>query len=186
MGFSLKVITIVIWLYAISVNSLSLFAVTIDKLNSYIGFEIHQFGLGTVKGEFKDYEIETNLNDSTIVSLNVIINVASIQTGNKTRDRHLQSKQFFYVDKHPYITFELTQPIAISKNTSIKGNLAIKGNPIYVELPASFINRVADTKQLFTVEINDFTLDRTAYGMKTYKKLINKFVDTDIQISVLK
>tara|TARA_B100001989_G_scaffold189092_1_gene138376 strand:+ start:402 stop:962 length:561 start_codon:yes stop_codon:yes gene_type:complete len=161
-------------------------AFTVDKSNSYLGFKIHQFGLGTVNGEFKEYTIEAQFEDSKIISLNATLDISSLKTGNKTRDRHLQSKQFFYTAKHPYITFQLTHPLDFGIDSLMKGRLSIRGKHIDVDIPVIFTDISSDDTPIFEAQINEFTLDRTFYGLTTYKKLINHLVDTNIRIRFIK
>ena len=78
-----------------------------DQSRSTIGFSVHQF-LGTTHGKFKKFDgkIDIDREHPENSSVTARIDVRSVDTGIVKRDNHLQSAEFFAVDKYPEITFK--------------------------------------------------------------------------------
>lgn len=79
-------------------------------------------------GTMSDAEISLVLSDnldSCLVEGRVA--VASLNTGNNMRDKHLKSKDFFHVDKFECITFKSKQWEPNDHRFFITGELTIKG-----------------------------------------------------------
>ena len=81
----------------------------LDREGTSVEFAVKTFwGLTTVHGRFDrsdgSYEVGP---DGPIIELT--IDADSIDTGNKTRDRHLRSAAFFDVAEHPQVRFKSTR-----------------------------------------------------------------------------
>lgn len=75
----------------------------LDEAHSYVDFSIRHL-LATSKGSFQ--KVYGNVNfDGENTSIEVIMDVNSIYTGNEKRDNHLRSDEFFDVAKYPQIKF---------------------------------------------------------------------------------
>ena len=154
---------------------------SVVKEKSYVGFDINQFGLGVVNGKFETYNMNAVIEENTMISLNVTIDVSSIRTGNKTRDRHLQSKQFFYAKQYPYIKFELTEPLDFT-DLVMYGDLTIRGVVVNMAIPVSLNYHMNNNKWLLHAKIVDHAVNRNQFGLMTYKRLISNVVNTNISI----
>ncbi|OQP60119.1 hypothetical protein A3860_34895 [Niastella vici] len=79
----------------------------IEKVHSTIGFIVKHLMVSSIKGEFKEFEasISTKGEDFLNVEMNVLINPASINTGDAARDAHLKGAGFFNVKKFKTINF---------------------------------------------------------------------------------
>ena len=113
----------------------------IDPAHSNVGFTIRHF-FSKVPGSFKTYEgtIMVDPKDLAKTTVDVSIDSASINTGNADRDKHLQSADFFDVEKFPKITFKSTgvTPQGTNKAT-LKGDLTIHGVTKPVTLDAEVL-----------------------------------------------
>ena len=80
---------------------------SIDQSHSEITFKVRHLMISNVKGSFKifDGSIYTTDKDFKTVEIDFWIDASSIHTGDKVRDEHLKSKDFFDVEKHKQITF---------------------------------------------------------------------------------
>lgn len=76
----------------------------LDPDHSTVEFHVpHFWGLMTVKGHFDRYSGTLDLHGRPAITLT--IEAASLDTGNKKRDEHLRSKDFFDAERHPEIRF---------------------------------------------------------------------------------
>lgn len=94
-----------------SVMSLTLFAgvFNVDKSHSSVEFKVKHMMISNVSGKFNEFHGSFEYDEKTksLKSLEGIISVKSIDTGNKKRDKHLRASDFFAVDKFPNIIFKL-------------------------------------------------------------------------------
>lgn len=102
----------------------------VDFAHSTISFSVRHMMITNVKGIFKSYKAEIeaesidNLKNANIF---IEIDVASISTNDILRDQHLISSDFFYADKYPKITFNVTKVEHIDENNFLlNGDLTIK------------------------------------------------------------
>ena len=103
---------------------------TIDPTHTIIGFAVDHFGMSAIKGRFHTYEGEFVLDTENPAnsSINITIDVASMDTGNGPRDDHFRAADFFEVETFPEATFTSTS-VEITGDTTaeVVGDLTIKG-----------------------------------------------------------
>ncbi|WP_214828986.1 YceI family protein [Exiguobacterium algae] len=141
----------------------------VDLTRSKISFSVRHMRVSKVRGEFKQFKIEAkgdphNLNDAHV---NVLIQVASIETHGKERDRHLRSSDFFYVDKYPYISFE--SKAFHSKGHGkyqLVGNLTIRGETREERVDVTILRVKKGTGgQQLVLCVGSGVINREAYGL---------------------
>jgi YceI-like domain len=79
----------------------------LDPTRSAAEFSVpHFWGLTRVKGRFDHLDgwLETDRNGH--VRLELIVDAASLNTGNRKRDQHLRSADFFDTQHHPELRFQ--------------------------------------------------------------------------------
>jgi polyisoprenoid-binding protein YceI len=111
----------------------------IDPSHSRVGFSARHAMVTKVRGSFNDYTGAAVVADG-VASINIEINVASVDTRSADRDGHLQSADFFDVASFPKITFASTSvKDSGSDKLSVEGNLTIKDvtKPITIEFEYS-------------------------------------------------
>ena len=88
------------------------------RLRSHIGFSVHHL-LGTARGEFHKFSgaIEVDPKQPERSSVNVTIEVTSIDTQIKQRDNHLLGADFFNASRFPEITFRSRSVKQTSSNS---------------------------------------------------------------------
>ena len=112
------------------------------QTKSFITFSIKK-GFLTIKGEFKYYLHDIHL-DRKIFGR---VRVASVDTGNKKRDAHLQSEEWFDAATYPYIEMQSTKITEVSERKYLGTfDIKIKGKTLSKEIP-------------FTTEGNVFKMD---------------------------
>lgn len=111
----------------------------IDDQHSYVGFKIKYFGFSPVRGRFDTFD-GTVFYDPEYVentAMNVIIDVNSINTGNKRRDNDLiTSEGWFQESKFPIISFE-TMACEVNPDGSFQliGNFSMNGISKKLSIP---------------------------------------------------
>lgn len=99
---------------------------SIDPTHSRIGFSARHAMVTKVRGAFNEFSGTGSLASGT-GSVNIEINVDSIDTRNGDRDGHLKSADFFDSATFPKITFASTSvKDAGSDKVVVEGNLTIK------------------------------------------------------------
>jgi polyisoprenoid-binding protein YceI len=131
--------------------------------------EIHTkaiWGLEKVKGTFGAVSGTGTVGDHGSISGELTVDAASVDTGNKRRDKHLRSAEFFDVSNHPTFTFTASEVAPSDDGTlKIKGTLHIRDHAEPIELVAVPTNPSPDRLTLTA----ESTIDRSRWGM-TWKK----------------
>jgi polyisoprenoid-binding protein YceI len=108
---------------------------TVDVEASQIRFKIrNMWGLATVKGTFDRFEGGLTVEAGTIHAT-FSVDAASLNTENKRRDGHLRSAEFFDVEQHPRIGFEVSSVAPSESGLTITGDLLIRDSRLHVSLP---------------------------------------------------
>lgn len=141
----------------------------IDGSHSHVGFSVKHMMIATVRGEFKTYtgQLELDGEDLTRSKISGTIEVASLDTRDAGRDGHLLSADFFDAEQHPRITFTSTLIERVDGDTyRVTGDLSMHGATRPVVLEAEYAGVHKDpwggTRTGFTVR---GTLDRKDFGL---------------------
>jgi polyisoprenoid-binding protein YceI len=113
----------------------------IDPAHSEVDFSIRHMGLSNVRGHFGVAK-GTILYDGANLSkssVNVTIDVTSVDSGNSARDTHLKTDSFFDVAKFPTATFVSTSVTMSGSKLEIAGNLTLHGvtKPVVLDVVPS-------------------------------------------------
>ncbi len=133
-----KLIVLFAVLLAITVPALAVDTYKIDGAHSSANFTVRHMGISTVHGRFADVSgtILFDAKNPANSSVTAVIKVASITTDNATRDKHLNSPDFFDSAKFPEIRFQSTAVKALGGDKYVAvGNLTIKDVTKTVEIP---------------------------------------------------
>jgi len=102
----------------------------VDPAHSKVNFTVEHLVISEVDGTFKSFDgkIITSKDDFSDAIISFSIDIKSVSTDNVKRDGHLQSEDFFYVEKYPKMTFESTSFKKKGDNQYVlKGNLTMRG-----------------------------------------------------------
>ncbi|MBA3783178.1 MAG: YceI family protein [Nocardioides sp.] len=110
---------------------------TLDVSHSRLGFTARHAMVTKVRGQFQDFAGTAHVDaaNPSSSSVNVTIQVASVDTGSADRDGHLKSGDFFDVESNPEITFTSTSVERDGSDWNITGDLAILGTTKSVTIP---------------------------------------------------
>lgn len=136
----------------------------IDPARSTIGFRAKTLrGLPPVNGHFSRYHGTLALEGGAGIDLT--IEAASIDTGNRRRDAHLRSADFFDTENHPFIRFVSESTTLRGEKLNVRGQLAARGNSVQLNFDA-MLRHIDDE-----IEINATThIDQRQLGI-SWKKL---------------
>ena len=132
----------------------------IDDQHSYVGFKIKYFGFSPVRGRFDRFDGTVFYDPDNLgaLSVSLIIDVSSINTGQEMRDSDLQTDGpgWFNVKDFPQIRFNSTKVIAHEDGEfSLQGDLTING--ITKPISAQFSAPTPMSKDLWANDQVDFS-----------------------------
>jgi polyisoprenoid-binding protein YceI len=117
----------------------------IDAGHTEVAFIGRHFMVTKVRGRFTDVAgsvvIAPHLNDSTV---DVTINMASVESGSVDRDAHIKSADLFDVEQFPTATFRSTAVDWDKTSGVVHGDLTIHGVTRQVPLAVTFEGHVRD------------------------------------------
>jgi polyisoprenoid-binding protein YceI len=117
----------------------------LDTTHSAVDFSVRHLMISTVKGRFKTFtgSGETT-DDGTLKSVEMSIDVTSIDTNVVDRDNHLRSADFFDVEKFPTMTFKSTKISQQGTDLEITGDLPIHGVTKPLTLTGELVRPMTD------------------------------------------
>lgn len=140
---------------------------TIDPVHSSVEFAVKHVGIATVKGRFNEFEGRLEVGpDGAVASGSV--EVQSVDTGEKQRDDHLRSADFFEVDAHPRIEFRSTAITSTGEDElEIDGEITIHGVTRPIKLAAELDGTETDHQGQERVGLSaSAQISRADFGMK--------------------
>ena len=119
----------------------------LDAAHTRLGFVARHAMVTKVRGAFNEFEGTTTIDGDKPEnsSVNITIQVASIDTRNEQRDGHLRTNDFLDLEKYPTITFASTSiEHDGGENFSVTGDLTIKDVTKPVTIPLEFTGAAKD------------------------------------------
>jgi polyisoprenoid-binding protein YceI len=142
-----------------------------DKAHSEVDFAILHMSLSKVHGHFGNIggKIITNDSDITKSSVEVTIDVSSIDTGNSMRDNDLKGASVFDVQNFPTATFTSTSVTKNGSNLTVNGNLTLHGvtKPVVLQVEGPTGPVPGMDKKPHSGFSASTTISRTAFGIGT-------------------
>lgn len=163
----------------------------IDKSHTNVGFTVKHFQITPVRGVFTDYDVDLQFSPDDLEnsSLNVSIDVNSIDTKNERRDGHLKSEDFFNVAEFSTITFASESIEAVGENQFVaKGELTIRDVTREFELPFTLLGLVESPFQEgVTVAAfqSEFQIDRMDYEVGQGDWVADLIVAHEVDVELL-
>jgi polyisoprenoid-binding protein YceI len=102
----------------------------LDPAHSSAEFKIKHMMISNVKGRFNlaSGTLVEHTVDPTISTVEAVIDIASLSTGDAQRDTHLKSADFFDTEKYPQMTFKSTRVEKKGEEEySVMGDLTLHG-----------------------------------------------------------
>jgi polyisoprenoid-binding protein YceI len=108
-----------------------------DPAHSDVEFSVSHLTVTNVHGRFGKVTATIQYNEADVAksSVNAVIDVTAVDTGQSSRDSDLRSSNFFNVDHFPTATFVSTSVVKNGNKLTIHGNLTVHGvtKPVLLE-----------------------------------------------------
>jgi polyisoprenoid-binding protein YceI len=154
----------------------------IDPMHTQVEFSAKHFGMMTVRGRFNDVSTSGTVDPShpESSSIEVTIDVASLNTHNAQRDNDLRSSYFLELEKYPTITFKSTRVEPAGQDGfTMTGDLTIKGITKPVSLNVHRYGEINDQMMGHRVSYGaEGQINRKDFGME-----FDMFADNRLVVS---
>ena len=139
----------------------------IDPVHSSINFWVRHLMVSKVRGKFDAFSGAIVVGEDGTASVRAEIAVDSVNTGNDQRDAHVNSADFFDVEKYPVATFTSRAVEPNGNNYVLHGELSLKGvtRPVALDLefyganPGMGHGEVAGFEASVVLNRKDFGID---------------------------
>lgn len=167
---------------------------TVDATHSSVSFTVKHLMISKVRGSFTKFSGTVVVPDDRFAStVSVVIDPASVNTGDDNRDGHLKTGDFFDAGSFPEWKFTSTAIRANGSDYVLVGDLTLRGVTKPVELAVEFegVNKdpYGNTKAGFNAEgeVNrkDFGMEYNA-ALETGGVLIGEKVKLSLDIQLAK
>jgi polyisoprenoid-binding protein YceI len=165
----------------------------IDPVHADVAFTGRHFMVTKVRGRFTDISgavvVGEDMNDSRV---DVVIAMASVESGSVVRDDHLRSPEMFDVEQFPQATFRSVSVDWRGTRGVVQGDLTLHGVTRRVPLEVTFGGHVRDPwggdRAIFsaTTRVNreDFGITWNV-ALEAGGVLVSKEVTIDIQVETV-
>ena len=146
----------------------------VDVVHSSVGFTVQHLGISEVRGVFTNFAgaIEFDAQKPDAFAASGTVQVASVDTRDAGRDKHLRSADFFDADKYPEIKFEATSASKSGDAWVVKGKFTMHGTTREIELRGTVQGPIKDPWGKMRMGITaGATINRQDYGVVWSKKL---------------
>jgi len=108
----------------------------LDSSHAQVGFRVQHFGVSYLRGWFGDVTGTLEFSeDPSEMSVEVVIQSASLSTSFPTRTEHALSDNFLGAEEFPEITFKSTRISKKDDTLIVTGDLTIRGTTKQVTFP---------------------------------------------------
>jgi polyisoprenoid-binding protein YceI len=166
----------------------------IDPGHAEVGFVGRHFGLTKIRGRFTGVDGTVHVTgEPTDSTVEVDIDMASVDSGSADRDNHLRSPDFFDVDNHPSAHFRSTAVTLDGTSGTVTGDLTIKGVTRPVVLGVEYLGYAHDPwdndRAMFSATA---AVDREDWGL-TWNMvldsggvLVSKQIQLEIEVELIR
>ena len=165
---------------------------TPDKAHSEVDFTILHMSLSKVHGRFGNIggQIVWNAADVTKSTVNMTIDVNTVDTGVAPRDSDLKSANYFDVAQFPTATFVSTSVAKTANGLTVNGNLTVHGvtKPVVLQVEGPMGPVPGMGGKMHAGFSANTTVSRTAFGIgsKTPAAVLGDDVQLSIELDVVK
>jgi polyisoprenoid-binding protein YceI len=159
----------------------------VDMVHSQVDFGVRHL-VGRVRGNFDRWYavLETKDGDWKLGTVDVSVQTASLNTGNKYRDADLRSDRFFAVARYPEMTFKGTGFAVADSTVDVHGILTIKGHSKPVTLSGRYrgIAKGSDGHERIAFQATG-AVDRRDFGISWNETVAGtELIGNDVEITI--
>lgn len=123
------------------------YAVDTEGQHAFIQFKINHLGYSYILGNFEEFSGQFHYDPENLEasSVEMEVNVNSLNTNHAERDRHFLSDDFLSAGDYPTATFVTTgfEPTGDNEGT-LTGDLTLKGETREIEMPVTLMGEGED------------------------------------------
>lgn len=118
----------------------------LDTAHSNLEFVVRHMMISSVRGRFRKFDGEFNLDLDDIgkSSVEVTVDAKSIFTNEDSRDDDLRSQKFLAVESYPVLKFQSTRMQKTGNKLEVDGNLTIRGVTKEVRVTGELLGPITD------------------------------------------
>jgi polyisoprenoid-binding protein YceI len=153
--------------FALPVNAADTFK--IDPVHTFVLFSVQHLGIANTYGRFNDTSgtVVFDRDNPSKSSVELTVQVGSLDTHNEIRERSLKSPDFFDVKQFPTMTFKSTKVEGSGDMLKVSGDLTIRGvtKPVTVDFKkggegkGEFGEMRGGGETRFTIKRSDFGMN---------------------------
>ena len=141
----------------------------IDPAHTSVTFKVRHLGISTVSGRFAKFSGSFHYDSLNPAAsrVDVTIDAASVDTDIDRRDEHLRSEDFFFVEKHPAITFSSRTVNRVGPSRfRVLGDLTIRGvtRPVVLDTELGGVLSLQNGGAIAAMRATT-SIDRFDYGL---------------------
>lgn len=163
---------------------------TIDTkgAHAFVQFRVKHLGYSWLYGRFNDFsgDFVYDAENPTANKVNVVLNMASVDSAHAERDKHIRSGDFFEVDKYKQATFASTSYKKIDDSKGmLTGDLTLFGKTKSISFEVEHVGGGADPwggyRQGFEGKV---VINPADWGKDFSKKLGPALTEVELTLSV--
>lgn len=174
----------------LSISAFAADSYTIDSRHTFPSFEINHLGFSITRGRFDHTAGKITMDTAAKTgSIDVTIDVATIDTGLADLEKHLQTDEFFDAAKYPTITFKSNKlKFEGDKLVSAEGDFTLHGvtKPVTLKLDHFQCGLHPMLKKPHCGANATTTIKRSEYGIAKYVPAVGDEVKIAIQVEATK
>ncbi|MGM0615692.1 MAG: YceI family protein [Pseudomonadota bacterium] len=123
------------------------YAVDIEGQHAFIQFKINHLGFSYILGSFEDFDGEFfyDPEDLEASSIDMEVQVNSLNSNHAERDRHILDEDFLHASEYPTATFTSTGFEPTDENSGVlSGELTLRGETQSFEMPVTLMGEGED------------------------------------------
>ncbi len=162
----------------------------LDPRHTKVGFTIGHFG-SSAEGRFETVQgqLRFDPDQPEASSIQVQIEVASVDTGIPKRDRHILQPDYFHAEQHPTIVFKSQNFRDLGNGRyRILGELTMRGVTKAISFPVSLERRQSDwldSSDRLVFEA-DLELDRQEFGVSGGQPAVSREVQIHLHVEAVR
>lgn len=162
----------------------------LDSAHSYVLWLVDHFGFSKQSGKFfADGSLVLDDQRPENSSVNVVIQIASLNTGNKELDQHLQGGLFFNGGSYPLATFVSKKVVQNgAKTAKVLGTMTIRGvsKPVVLDVKFNKIGNSIITNKTTAGFTAVGKISRSDFGITTLLPGLGDEVNLIIEVEAYK